>query len=241
MCNYEEILYKCFPSSLLDEDKKEWGIFGKCEAPKLIAYAATLTPDVVEEAFQNKVNVIITHHTAWDFMYEQKEKTEQLLKKYEITNIWCHLPLDKADFGTAVSLLNLVDCEPFAKLNGGEGRIGKISSVQKFDEIKNILSEKLNEVPAREFDAKKQIKNIATLTGAGTFTQYLKEALQHDVDLFITGETSLYLLEYAKYHKVSVLIYSHNYTEVFGVKALAKRLAKELSVPIFGHLKEEHF
>jgi len=241
MYNYEEILYKCFPSSLLDEDKKEWGIVGECEAPKLLAYASTLTPDVVEEAFQNKVNVIITHHTAWGFMYEQKEKTEQLLKQYGITNIWCHLPLDKADFGTAVSLLALLNCKPFAKLNNGEGRIGEIPSTQSFDEIKTILSKNLNEVPAREFDAKKQIKNIATLTGAGTFTHYLKEALSYDVDLFITGETSLYLLEYAKYHKISVLIYSHNFTEIFGVKALAKLFSEELSIPIFGHLTEEHF
>ena len=65
--------------------------------------------------------------------------------------------------------------------------------------------------------------------------------MSYDVDLFITGETSLYLLEYAKYHKISVLVYSHNYTEIFGVKALAKLFSEELSIPIFGHLKEEHF
>jgi putative NIF3 family GTP cyclohydrolase 1 type 2 len=241
MYNYEEILYKCFPSNLLNEDKKEWGIVGDCETPKLLAYATTLTPDVVEDASQNNVNVIITHHAAWDFMYEQKEKAEQLLKKYKITNVWCHLPLDKADFGTAVSLLSLLNCEPFAKLNNGEGRMSKTTSTQTFDEIKSILNKKLSEVPAREYDAKIKIKNIATLTGAGTFTNYLKEALKHEVDLFITGETSLYLLEYAKYHNVSVLIYSHNYTEVFGVKALAKRFSQELSIPIFGHLNEEHF
>ena len=182
MFNYEEILFKCFPCSLLDEDKNEWGINGDCNPPELLAYATTLNPEVVEEAYQNKVNVIVTHHSAWDFMYEQKEYTEKLLKKYGITNIWCHLPLDKADFGTAVSLLTLLNCTTFGKINEGEGRIGKITEARTFEEIKEILNKKLNEEPAREHDSKKQIKNIAALTGAGVFTHYLKEAIQHNVD-----------------------------------------------------------
>lgn len=241
MFNYEDILYKCFPHSLLDEDKNEWGIIGACNTPKMLAYATTLTPEVIKEASQNNINVIVTHHTAWDFMYEQKNKTNKLLKKYEITNIWCHLPLDKADFGTAVSLLSLVNCQPFATLNKGEGRIGRIPKAQPFQKIKGLLNKKLGEIPAREYDARKPIKNIATLTGAGTFTTFLKEGLEHNIDLYITGETSLYLLEYAKFHKVSVLIYSHNYTEVFGVQSLTNLLANELSVPVFGHLSENHF
>ncbi len=241
MFNYEEILYKCFPDSLLDEDKKEWGISGKSEAPKLLAYATTLTPEVVIEAHENDVNIIVTHHPVWSFMYEQKEKTYQLLKKYRITNIWCHLPLDKANFGTAVSLLGLLNCKPFATLNNGEGRIGKVSEPHSFEEIKEKLNQALSEEPAREFNAEKIINNIATLTGAGSFTNYLKEAKSHHTDLYITGETSLYLLEYAKFHNVSVLIYSHNYTELFGVRSLANLVANELSIPIYGHLTEEHF
>jgi len=241
MFNYEDILYKCFPDNLLNEDKKEWGIVGESEGPKLLAYATTLTPEVVIEAHKNNVNIIVTHHTAWDFMYEQKEKTYQLLKKYGITNIWCHLPLDKADFGTAVSLLGLLNCKPFSTINNGEGRVGKLSEPQTFEEIKKKLNQELNEVPAREFNTEKTIKNIATLTGAGTFTNYLKEAKAFNADLYITGETSLYLLEYAKFHNISVLIYSHNYTEIFGVKSLTNLLATELSVSVYGHLTEEHY
>ena len=92
MFNYEEILYNCFPGGLLNEDKNEWGIVGECEAPKLRAYATTLTPEVAIEAHQNNVNIIVAHHTAWNFMYAQKEKTYQLLKKHRISKyLWCHL------------------------------------------------------------------------------------------------------------------------------------------------------
>ena len=95
---------------------------------------------------------------------------------------------------------------------------GVLEHYQNLNHLKKSqpsLNQKLREVPAREFNTKKTIKNIATLTGAGTFTPYLKEAKSQDIDLYITGETSLYLLEYAKFQNISVLIYSHNYTELF--------------------------
>jgi len=70
---------------------------------------------------------------------------------------------------------------------------------------------------------------------------YLVEALNYDIDLYITGETSLYLLEYATFRKVSVLIYSHNYTEIFGTRNLAKNIADFLGINKIVRLDEPHF
>ena len=71
--------------------------------------------------------------------------------------------------------------------------------------------------------------------------KYLAEALGYGIDLYLTGETSLYLLEYASFHNVNVLIYSHNYTEIFGTQNLAKKIADQLGIQEIFRLEEPHY
>ena len=239
--NYKEKLYKIFPNGILDVYPNEWGMAINCENPKVLAYATTITPDVVRNAAAHKVDLIVSHHAAWGFMYEQKDETNRLLSDLNISNIWCHLPLDKADFGTANSLLSLISATPISAIADGEGRIGVLSHTAPLSEIEYTLDSKLKETPARKHDAGRMVNRVGVVTGAGSRTEYIKECAQYNVDLYLTGETSLYLMEYAKYLRVNVLIYSHNYTEVFGTSNFADKLAKELEISNYGHLDEFHF
>lgn len=61
------------------------------------------------------------------------------------------------------------------------------------------------------------------------------------IDLYVTGEQNLYLLEYAKYKDVNVLVYSHNYTELPDVRAFAERIAGALNLDMKGHLGDSHW
>jgi putative NIF3 family GTP cyclohydrolase 1 type 2 len=65
--------------------------------------------------------------------------------------------------------------------------------------------------------------------------------IPYEIDLYLTGETSLYLLEYAQHHELSVAVYSHNYTELPGVQMLAERLCQSLRLEMMGHLGDSHF
>lgn len=69
----------------------------------------------------------------------------------------------------------------------------------------------------------------------------LAEALAWNAHLYLTGETSLYLLEYANFHQVSVLIYSHSATEIFGTPNLAERIAAQLGIQSIQRLDEPHY
>ena len=71
--------------------------------------------------------------------------------------------------------------------------------------------------------------------------EYLAEALESGIDLYITGETNLYLLEYARYRGVNVLVYSHNYTEIFGTQNLAREIANYLGIKEIHRLEEPHY
>ena len=61
------------------------------------------------------------------------------------------------------------------------------------------------------------------------------------IDLYVTGEQNLYLLEYSNYKNVNELVYSHNYTELPGVPAFAERLAGALNLEMKGHLGDSHW
>ncbi|WP_207707714.1 Nif3-like dinuclear metal center hexameric protein [Alkaliphilus serpentinus] len=75
------------------------------EDVKKIGYCTNLTLDTIEEGKRNKVDLIITHHDAWEFMYGLKEACREKLLEYNISHYFNHLPLDDCDFGTNNSLI----------------------------------------------------------------------------------------------------------------------------------------
>src|SRR5689334_21067545 len=73
-----------------------------------IGYATNITPELIEQAAQKKVDLIVTHHDAWDFVYGMKEECHKRLAFYKISHFFVHLPLDYAEFGTCNSLFKAI-------------------------------------------------------------------------------------------------------------------------------------
>ena len=234
-----EMMDVLFTRELLDAHPDEWGIAGYCDHPVSVGYATTITPETIRAAVDRNVDVIVTHHDAWEFIFEQREEVRSLLRKHGLTHIWAHLPLDLADFGTSAMLLSEIGCTPVAKLAKNAGRVGELSEPASLATVGSNLTSLLSEEPCREHDANRAVRRVGTVTGAGFYTHYLREALRYDIDLYVTGETSLFLLEYAKFQ--NVLIYSHNYSELPGVRAFAGRIAAALNLESKGHLGDSHF
>ena len=209
--------------------------------PQRIGFATTLTPTLIQQAIHEDIDLLITHHDTWEFMLDERQEAHDLLNQHQISHIWCHEPLDKSDFGTAAALLDIIGCEVIAKIVDDCGSIGEFSRPQEFSQITDMLNSLLGERPARNYDSGRPVARSASLPGAGMLIDYLVEAIEYDIDLFITGETSLYLFEYARYRDVSVLVYSHNYTEIFGTKNLTKRIADQLAISEIVQLDEPHF
>ena len=236
-----EILDDLFGRKLLDAHPDEWGIVAYCDHPSAAGYATTITPRTIRAAVDLNVDLIVTHHDAWDFMFEQREEVQSLLKENGLTHVWAHLPLDLADFGTSATLLSELGCGPVAVLQHAEGRVGELTESARLSAVRERLTALLLEEPCRVHDAGREVRRVATVTGAGFYTNFLRDALGYDVDLYVTGETSLFLLEYAKFREVNVLVYSHNYTELPGVRAFAERIAGALNLEVKGHLGDSHW
>ena len=62
---------KFLDGHLLDGHLDEWGIVEHCDHPTSLGYSTTITPRTIYEAVDRSVDVIVTHHDAWKFMFEQ--------------------------------------------------------------------------------------------------------------------------------------------------------------------------
>lgn len=236
-----DVLESIFGSGILQKYPDEWGVVLPTGRAAKIAAATTLSPSVIQGALDIGANLIVTHHDSWSFMYEHRDHAHEMLRKNGVGHIWCHHPLDIAEFGPAASLLRLLGCELVDKTADDGGRIGDLSVPLELEECIERFSLTLGERPCRVYNSGKTVSRVATAPGAGILTDYLRNARRYDPQLYITGETNLYLMEYAAHIGISVLIYSHNYTELPAVIEFAKRVSDHIgSVPV-EIIEEPHY
>jgi len=244
---FENYIYELFGEEKLSpvKDKGEFGFTNKgIEEITKIGYATNLTPETVEEAIKNKVDLILTHHDAWSFVYGMKEICLEKLKENNISHYYIHLPLDDAEFGNNVTLLEKLDCKVIDKFSIEEGfycgRVGVYETEIDFNDlVKNI--EKLLEEPVKSWkNNDRTIKKIGVLTGAGMSTNDVKEALEHNCDVYITGEKILYTVQYAKLTGINLIVGSHTFIEIFGVERLASIIKEKYNEVEIIRLYEEH-
>ena len=218
-----DYLLSLFDGEKLTQFKDEWGFTYKASKDIFrIGYATNLTPETVQDAIDKEVNLIITHHDAWGFVFGMKEKCMDMLEKHGISHYFNHALLDDADFGTNVSLMNKVGAAIVEKSNLYQdtlfaGRIGEFECPVSFSELTAKIESILGEPVKAWQNNHKQIKRLCVVTGGGSMTSDVKEAVDRNCDVYITGEKVLYTVQYAKFAGINLIVGSHTHTEVFGV------------------------
>lgn len=243
--NLIDYAHTLFTTNTLDNYKEECGITYNALKPiQTIAYATNLTPDTVEEAHKLNADLLITHHDAWGFIIGMNETCQALLKAYNISHFFTHLPLDDASFGTNSSLLELTGAKEVSRHSLYQGFstaiLGKYDDPIPFDTLVKRLEDHLKEPVMRWKNHDRLIQSVYILCGGGESVELLKEAVDLNADVYITGEKVLYTAQYAKLEKLNLIIGSHTYTEIFGVKnfvALLKEKFPELNTLM---IQEEH-
>ncbi|WP_054958508.1 Nif3-like dinuclear metal center hexameric protein [Paenibacillus dakarensis] len=212
---------------------------------KKLGYATNLTPEIVLQARDKNVDFIVTHHDAWEFVYGMKERCVELLKEHNIAHFYIHLPLDYAEFGTCNSLLRLLGASTIIQQSRHvEGQstigIGEFDTPITIEKLVDIVSDLLGERVFFQQNNNKEIKRIGMVTGAGNGTNQLREALNRNCDVYITGEKTLYTIQYAKFINMNIIIGSHTFTEIFGVRSLAHKIQERFQDIEVLQLVEEH-
>lgn len=212
---------------------------------KKIGYCVNLTLETIEEARIHGVDMMLTHHDAWDEIYGLKEACIKKLTEYSISHYYNHLPLDDCNFGTNDSLLKKLNLKNVKRTHEWEGlyfgRVAEYDEEIEFDELVNSI-ENLLEEPVKfwRFNDKK-IKKVGLVCGNGGTTTCLKEAVENKCDVYITGEYNLYTIQYAKFKGINLIIGSHTFTEFFGIQSLALKLNKNKNEDKVVRLNEEHY
>lgn len=246
LVQFEELIHALFSKELLEEfyDDYEFTYLTNKSITK-IGYATNLSLETIDEAAENDIDLMITHHDAWDFLYGLKEECVKRLEKHQINHFFIHGPLDFVDFGTCTSLmneLNIDDIKKFATFNEEEfPAIGEFSEEIEFNSLVKRMRSKLEE-PVRAWQHHHdKVKRIGILTGAGHSSDVIKKALDEGCDTYITGEATLYTIQYAQFVGVNLLVGSHTFTEIFGVESLAQKVKEAFPETQITRLREKHF
>ncbi|NMM52893.1 Nif3-like dinuclear metal center hexameric protein [Paenibacillus aquistagni] len=211
-----------------------------------LGYCTNLTPELIEQAKDKQVDFIITHHDAWEFIFGMKEECLKRLQNYRIGHFYVHLPLDYAEFGTCNSLFkeigNVAIIKQSQHVNGTSTiGIGELTSSISFDDFTARVADVLHEDIKAWPYGQSMVKRIGMITGAGSNTNEIRSAKEQHCDVYMTGEKSLYTIQYAKFAGINLLVGSHTFTEIFGVRSFAQKLQAAYPSIELVYLAEEHF
>ena len=186
--DFENFIIENFTKEKLEivKGKNEYGFtnIGREEVFKL-GYCTNLTIESAQDATENNVDLLITHHDAWEWMSGIKEEALEILKQSNITHFFIHLPLDDAEFGNNTSILKKLGFKVIDKFSNDEGmycgRIGEIYEPIEFEILVNksqVETKRDTEIRINEFlnSLDKELDNNTLIVCHGFFMKiFVKE------------------------------------------------------------------
>lgn len=226
------------PNNLKDDSHNDIQVENTGEITKItVAVDACLA--TIEGAKKAGAQVLLVHHgLLWgqqlpitDEKYNHYERVRALISN-NIGLLGFHLPLDAhAELGNNVLIakkLGLKKIEPFGTCHDYKvGYKGEFANPVPIEKVLELLGTTMKDCKYLPF-GKKEIKTVGIVSGGGI--DWIHDALNENLDLFITGEGKHSTYHRAHEGKINVLMAGHYFTETFGVKALGERIQKELGI-----------
>ena len=206
---------------------------------KKLMVALDVSPEVVEQAVEHKVQMLVTHHPViFDPIKKMTDRSWQhklLLDCAEnkIAVYSAHTSLDSVLGGVNDVLaekIGLLHTEVLVPAAGGEAGLGRVGclhepmTLQEFSEkIKTVL--KLDNIIAG--DAGRRVSKVAVCGGAGA--EFIDEALAAGADTFVNGDVKYHTAQNAVYSGLNIIDATHQGTELPMINTLADRIALRLT------------
>ena len=221
---------------------EEWDnvglLLGKKEAPvRKLMTAVDISSDVVKEAIDKRVDMIISHHPLVFkpiYSLESSNTVAQLiypLIKNDIAVYSAHTNLDKAVGGTDDCLAEALGLKDVCRIDDTPdlsfGRIGVLDRPMDLIEFAELVRRQLK---AQRIDIvgekRRAVKKIAVSGGSGA--GLMKKALDAGADVLVTGEIKHHDAIEAELLGISLLAAGHFNTELPVMIKLIDRLQKAL-------------
>ncbi len=237
----------------LSENFKERSMGIVCDFAEKInkVYTAVFpTKEVFQKIIDDNVEdamVFLHHPSNWDIrnassaFYQMDRNQLEELKERKISIYNLHVPLDNySKYSTSNTLAEVLEIkveEPFAYHNGALNGVIGITSCRDIMELNERFSKVLGHETKSYIYGDKEIKGgkVAIVAGGGNDTIFIKEMLEKDVKVLITGistnsERYREVHEFERENNICVLGGTHYSTEKFACMKICDYF-KELELP----------
>ncbi|MBN1479946.1 Nif3-like dinuclear metal center hexameric protein [candidate division KSB1 bacterium] len=219
-------------------DFKDYGpqgvqVEGKKEVKKIFT-GVSASAQLFEKAADQHADMIIVHHgILWNrempiIKGGYKRRLSTLLHN-DITLLAYHLPLDKhpeiGNNALAARAFGLTDLTEFAEV----GWMGDIS-LCSFDVLLKKVRDLYKSDPLVFAYGPEQVSRIGICSGGAQ--RAISEAIEHGLDVYITGEAAEPTMHLAKEAGIHFISAGHYATERLGVRALGDHLAEKFDVQV---------
>jgi dinuclear metal center YbgI/SA1388 family protein len=204
---------------------------------KKIAFGVSASLELFKKAKKWGADTVIVHHgIVWDkperITGVFKGRVEYLFKN-EMNLFAYHLPLDMhptiGNNAQIVKYLGGTKAKPFSLYNGlSIGFSATLKKALTITEIVKILKVKLKANPLVLAHGKQKVKTVGVVSGGAW--GHITDAMEENLDLYITGEPSEPVWELAKEGKINFIATGHYNSEKAGIFALEREVAKKLKV-----------
>lgn len=199
---------------------------GKSEIKKIITgVSANLA--LIQAAIEYKADAILVHHGFFwknepPILTGAKRKKIALLLENNINLYAYHLPLDAhIELGNNIQLAHKLGIKNPQPLLNSLVWQGELATTNMTD-FAQIIQQKLGRSPLILGAKKDPINTIAWCTGGAQ--NYINEAINLGVDVYLSGEVSEQIPYTATENNISYISAGHHATERYGVQALGQYL-----------------
>jgi dinuclear metal center YbgI/SA1388 family protein len=206
----------------------------------------TITPDVVQEAAERQVGLIVVHHPL-PFKPLSRITSDTTTGRMLLALISNHVAVysshtafDSANDGINAQwtqMLGLASVAPLEPIAGveegsiGSGRYGRLPQPTSLNKLAQKVAELVDAprcrvVPSKATDSA-EISKVAIACGSGG--SFVAAAIRRGCDALVTGEATFHQCLEASAAGTSLILTGHFYSERFAMERLAERLARDLN------------
>lgn len=202
-----------------------------------VAFAVDASLETFRRAVEESAEMLFVHHGLFWGQVLRVEGTHydrlKFLIEHDLALYAAHLPLDlHPEFGNNIGIANalgLSGVEPFGLYRGvAIGFKGVFERPRRLEEITSILFGNTQESFGLLPFGPELIRTVGIVSGSGS--REAEQAIREGLDLYITGESSHELYHPCLEAGITVLAAGHYRTEVWGVRQLAEKLARERGI-----------
>ncbi len=206
---------------------------GRTEVAR-VGLAVNCSFQAIEAAIRRGCDLLITHHAAWpEIDRHLSEQKYGRLREQGISYYAAHECLDLArDFGTGDALARAVRVAVQDTFGVDDEAVGVHGpTTGHLAEFVTRVGTHLGCEP-RRWKNSDSFGHVALVPGWGGLTTWMARAVELGCDTFLTGETNMFGILFAREVGLNLVVAGHYATETPGVMALSARVARDLELEV---------